>query len=253
MALFGLVGFPLGHTFSSPYINQKFARENLPHRYKLFELPNLAGLPALLKQHPALAGFNVTLPYKQQVLPYLHALDPVADKIGAVNTVKITHARLTGYNTDWLAFRESVKRFLPAGFAGEALILGTGGSAQAVKAALEHLQIPYASVSRQPGKANFTFANCTKKVVSRFQLIINTTPLGMYPTVADLPPLPYQALTPNHYLFDLVYNPAETEFLKKGTEQGCHTKGGLEMLHLQAEAAWQIWEGQGQFLATLAR
>ena len=243
MAEFGLIGFPLGHSFSRRFFEEKFAREGLPeHSYSLFELPDIRDLPSLIGQKPGLRGLNVTIPHKQSIIPYLDKLDPVAEKIGAVNTVKIANALLTGYNTDWLGFRDSLMNFLPPGFSGNALILGNGGSAQAVKAALNNLGITWKVVSRDPKQGDFTYANCSEKVIFQHSLIVNTTPLGMYPNLSAFPPIPYHALTPAHYLFDLIYNPEKTVFLKKGEDQGARIKSGLEMLHLQAEAAWQIWQ-----------
>lgn len=242
MRKFGLIGFPLTHSFSKKYFTQKFQNEHIPDAvYDLYELPELKELPALISQNPELKGLSVTIPHKKKVIPFLNELNETAAKIGAVNTIKISEGKLKGYNTDVIGFRESLKKFLPQNFRSRALILGTGGAAQAVKAALQELQIPFQSVSRNPDSGNLTYENLTPEIIEMHQLIINTTPLGTFPKVETCPPIPYGFLTPQHFLFDLVYNPEETIFMKNGRERGAKTQNGYEMLVLQAEAAWQIW------------
>lgn len=242
MRRFGLIGFPLTHSFSGNYFAQKFEREKIRDAaYELYELPEISGLPDLLARHAELKGLNVTIPHKQTVIPFLDELDEAAAEIGAVNTIKIAGAKLKGYNTDVIGFRESLLNFLPPAFNSEALILGNGGAAQAVKAALHHLQIPFKIVSRNLQAGNLTYQTLTSEIIAEHLLIINTTPLGTFPNVASCPEIPFQYLTPQHCLFDLVYNPAETLFLKNAREKGAQTQNGYEMLVLQAEAAWQLW------------
>src|SRR5688572_7168685 len=242
MRKFGLIGFPLTHSFSRKYFTQKFQEEHIPDAvYELFELPELQKLPALISQNPELKGLSVTIPHKQNVIPFLDELDETAAKIGAVNTIKISGGKLKGYNTDVIGFRESLKNFLPQNFNSAALILGTGGAAQAVKAALDELQIPFKSVSRNPDSGNLTYEKLNPEIINNHLLIINTTPLGTYPDLENCPPILYEFLTSEHFLFDLVYNPEETLFMKNGRGKGAKTQNGYEMLVLQAEAAWKIW------------
>ncbi|RZK32134.1 MAG: shikimate dehydrogenase [Hymenobacter sp.] len=248
MRLFGLLGRSLAHSFSQAYFTQKFQDLGLADcRYELFELASPTELPQLLARHPDLAGLNVTVPYKEQFWPYLTCLAPSAELVGAVNVIALEGEQLIGHNTDYVGFRESLRRFYPhrAG-ASRALVLGTGGAAKAVGVALHELGIAYSLVSREATNAPLTYAQLTPAVVAAHQLIINTTPLGTYPQVAECPPLPYEQLTAAHYLHDLVYNPAETLFLRRGAAAGAHTKNGLEMLQLQAEAAWAIWNAPGR-------
>jgi shikimate dehydrogenase len=245
MRVFGLLGRSLAHSFSQAYFNQKFARLGLADCcYELFEMPEASGLPQLLASHPDLAGLNVTIPYKEKIWPYLVRVAPSAELVGAVNVVEfLPGGGLVGHNTDYVGFRESLRRFYPATAAPRrALVLGTGGAAKAVVAALRELAIPHQLVSRQPGGAHLIYEELTPGVLAAHSLIINTTPLGTFPAVDECPPLPYAALTPQHYLFDLIYNPAETLFLARGRAAGAHTHNGLEMLELQAEAAWDIWQ-----------
>ena len=242
MRRFGLIGYPLGHSFSGKYFAAKFERENIVDaRYALFELPDIAGFPSLLMRNPELQGLNVTIPHKQSILPFLDAIDPVAANIGAVNTVKITNGKCTGFNTDYLGFRDSLRNFCPDLTFVKALVLGTGGASKAVQAALQELQIPFKIVSRSPQNEQLSYAELSPEIMAAHQLVINTTPLGTFPKVDSCPEIPYQNLTEKHYLYDLVYNPEETLFMKNGRELGAKTKNGYEMLVLQAEAAWQIW------------
>lgn len=244
MQRYGLIGKKLGHSFSKRYFTEKFSHEGISGAvYELYELPTIAELPKLLQQEPELVGLNVTVPYKEEVIPYLDELDEAAARIGAVNTIKITAGKTKGYNTDYIGFRTSLERFYPATTQkGKALVLGSGGAAKAVCAALQDLGINYTILSRSPQPGQLTYNELTPAHLQQFQLIINTTPLGMCPDTEKCPDLPYKALLPSHYLYDLVYNPEDTLFLKKGQTAGAQTINGLEMLYGQAEAAWQIWQ-----------
>ena len=244
MRTFGLIGRSLSHSFSQTYFTQKFYRLGLDtYRYELFELASAHELPTLFARYPDLAGLNVTIPYKEQVWPYLTDTAPSAALVGAVNVIEIrADGSLIGHNTDYVGFRESLRTFYPTrGAAARALILGTGGAAKAVAVALRELDIAYWLVSRDALSPHLTYAELTPEVLAAHSLIINTTPLGTYPNVAASPPLPYAALTPQHYLFDLVYNPSETQFMQRGREAGAQVKNGFDMLERQAEAAWAIW------------
>ncbi|MVN76637.1 shikimate dehydrogenase [Hymenobacter sp. HMF4947] len=247
MRTFGLIGRSLSHSFSQTYFTQKFDRLGLDDcHYELFELANPNELPQLLARHPDLAGLNVTIPYKEKIWPYLTSVASSAALVGAVNVIEIQlNGGLVGHNTDYLGFRNSLRRFYPGrGPANRALVLGTGGAAKAVSMALRELDIPHWLVSRDPLSAHLTYSELTPEVMAGHSLIINTTPLGTYPNVTECPAIPYAALTPAHYLFDLIYNPRETRFLELGRAAGAQTCNGFEMLELQAEAAWAIWNGQ---------
>jgi shikimate dehydrogenase len=241
-ASFGLIGKSLKHSFSKSYFEKKFSDLGLPYRYELFELDSIDALPVLLAQNPHLKGFNVTIPYKIQILPYLDFLSPQAQQIGAVNTVVRTEeGKIGGYNTDFVGFEQSLLELVPKPILQslQALILGNGGAAATVKAVLEQHQIPFIIVGRSPNLLPYEYLD--KKIIAQHQLIVNTTPLGMYPDIDTAPPIPYEHLTDKHYLLDLVYNPAQTLFIKHGAAQGASTQNGLTMLHTQAEAAWAIW------------
>ncbi|MBF9141234.1 shikimate dehydrogenase family protein [Hymenobacter properus] len=247
MRQFGLIGRTLSHSFSQTYFTQKFYSLGLPdHEYELFELASINELPGVLAAHPDLVGLNVTVPYKESVMLYLDELAPSATRVGAVNVIERTaEGRLRGHNTDHVGFRESLRRFFPLQPEARALVLGTGGASKAVATALQDLGIPHWLVSRDPMAHGLTYADLTPALVAAHRLIINTTPLGTFPHTDECPSLPYAALTEQHYLHDLVYNPAETLFMQKGKEAGAQVKNGFEMLCLQAEAAWEIWnEGQ---------
>lgn len=240
MRTFGLIGFPLTHSFSVKYFAEKFSREGIPDCvYENFQIESIEELSTLLK-NKELAGLNVTIPYKESVIEYLDELDPTAEAIGAVNCIKFTDGKLKGYNTDVFGFQESLKKYL-GGSNPKALILGTGGSSKAVSYALDQLQIPYQFVSRRKKAEWLTYHDLTADIVSAHKLIINTTPIGMFPLAEAKPELPYEHLTPAHYLYDLIYNPEETAFLHEGALHGSHTKNGLEMLYLQAEKNWELW------------
>jgi shikimate dehydrogenase len=239
MQQYGLIGFPLSHSFSPDYFNEKFRNTGLEATYTAYPLETIAALPGLLARIP-FNGLNVTIPYKEAVQPFLDRLDTHAAAIGAVNCIAFRNGERIGYNTDWLGFRNSLVRWLqplPEG----ALIFGTGGAAKAVAYTLTQLQIPYQIVSRRPGENSLGYNQLDSRVLADYPLLINTTPLGTWPNVADCPPIPYHLLTPRNSLYDLIYNPAETAFLHAGIQQGCAIKNGLEMLHEQAEESWSIW------------
>lgn len=240
MRLFGLIGMPLTQSFSKKYFTEKFDREGFQNSiYELFPLENIEELPNLLSAHPTLEGLNVTIPYKQQVLSYLHLLNDEARAIGACNCIKITPSGLIGFNTDAPAFQKSLLPQLQAHHK-KALILGTGGAAKAVVYVLRNLGIEHAFVSRNKG-SDFIYEELNADIVRDYSLIINTTPLGSFPKVDSAPAIPYEYLTNKNYLYDLVYNPAKTLFLQKGEERGATIKNGYEMLVCQAELSWEIW------------
>ena len=242
MRKFGLIGKKLGHSFSKKYFTEKFEREGIQEaQYELYELPEAQELKYLLQREPELVGINVTVPFKQDVIPLLDELDEVAAKIGAVNTIKVSGGKTKGYNTDYVGFKNTLEAFYPQDDRKQALVLGTGGAAKAVWAALDALEIPFKSVSRNPAEQELGYEQLTSDLLQAYNLIINTTPLGMHPHTDTLPELPYQALTRQHYLYDLVYNPEQTLFLKKGALAGAKTCNGLSMLYQQADAAWAIW------------
>lgn len=242
MKRFGLIGYPLSHSFSQKYFTEKFRLEKITSCvYENFPLTDISEFPALIQQHKDLCGLNVTIPYKEKVLPYLSVQSDVVKAIGACNCIKIENGQLTGYNTDVVGFEESLKPLLKPHH-NKALVLGTGGAAKAVQFVLDKLGIAFKEVSRTPATAKqLSYQQIDKKVILEYPLIINTSPLGMYPKVDECPPIPYQALTPKHYLFDLVYNPAKTLFLQKGEVQGAAIKNGHSMLIIQAEESWRIW------------
>lgn len=257
MKKYGLIGYPLTHSFSKKYFLEKFSKEGFEEReYELYPLQNLSDLPELINDTPDLCGLNVTVPHKIGVMFYLDKIDPAAREIDAVNCIKIVNhqpveaffsgelssmkVRLEGYNTDAFAFEESLKPLLKKHHQ-KALVLGNGGAARAVTYVLNKLDISYRLVSRRAIKKQLSYKSLTADVVKERLLIINTTPLGTAPNIEECPEIPYEFLTPKHLLYDLVYNPLETEFLKRGKEKGASIKNGLEMLHLQAEKSWEIW------------
>ncbi len=240
--IFGLIGFPLEHSRSPEWFHAKFRETGRRHdEYRLFPLPSLTGFHDLLHEHPSLAGLNVTIPHKITILPQLDAVDETARAVGAVNTILIRRmgniVHTTGYNTDAPAFLSSLEG-LPV--RGPALILGNGGASRAVAYALTLKQIPFHIVTRHAG-AGISFATLTAKILREHPFIINTTPLGMHPGTAECPPLPYDGLTPGHLLYDLVYNPEQTLFMKQGHARGAATVNGMAMLHLQAELAYRLF------------
>ena len=245
MRKFGLIGYPLTHSFSQRYFTEKFEREGIRDAvYSVFPIPHIEELEVLLAD-PELRGLNVTIPYKEQVLPFLNGRNEVVRAIHACNCIKIEEGKRIGYNTDVVGFRDSlIKKLLPHHREG-ALILGTGGAAKAVEYVIQELGIPYRFVTRRPrpSTSDIPYEQVDAAVIRSHTLVINTTPLGMYPKITDAPPLPYEAIGSRHYLFDLVYNPEKTLFLQKGEERGAVIENGYEMLLLQAEESWRIWNG----------
>lgn len=244
MRKFGLIGYPLSHSFSKKYFSEKFEKEGIQDtQYELYPLETIEELPLLIKATPDLIGLNITIPYKEQVIPFLDELDEKAQTIGAVNTITIKNGKLKGYNTDYDGFKSSLIKWLGSKSLPEkALILGTGGASKAVKVVLDDLGIQHNFVSRKPIEGQLTYSELgSSHVFNSSTLIINTSPLGMSPNAETLPDLPYYQLTENHLLFDLVYNPLITAFMQKGIDKNCWVKNGLEMLHDQAEKAWEIW------------
>lgn len=245
MDKYGLIGYPLKHSFSIGYFNEKFKSEGIPAEYVNFEIPSIDDFKEIIEENDNLRGLNVTIPYKEKVIPFLDELDPSAAQIGAVNVIKIVRdkdkTRLVGYNSDIIGFTESIEPLLLPHHQ-KALILGTGGSSKAVYQGLKNLNIESCFVSRQPQSSNdLAYEDLTPEIMSEYTVIVNCTPVGMYPKVDHCPNIPYELLTPNHLLYDLLYNPNVTLFMKKGERQGAATKNGLEMLLLQAFAAWNIW------------
>ena len=242
--IYGLIGYPLTHSFSQRYFNQKFEAEGINARYLNFELPDIGDLMEVVSEYPNLSGLNVTIPYKEQVIQYLDDMDEDAEKIGAVNVIKFIRTRgelrFKGYNSDIIGFSDSIKPLLNEE-RRKALVLGTGGASKAVVRGLENLGVETTLVSRSPRKGVITYADLTPEVMAENLVIVNTTPLGMYPHVDECPDIPYDCLTAKHLCYDLLYNPDVTLFMRKAAEQGAETKNGLEMLLLQAFAAWNIW------------
>jgi len=240
MREFGLIGFPLSHSFSKKYFEDKFQREQISdNTYRLFELKSIEEFPSLIQSKPYLVGLNVTIPYKSSVIDYLHGITDEAQAIGAINCIRLLNGKLNGHNTDVFGFEVSLQRFLTI-LPDQIFILGTGGSSKAVEYVLKKINLPFVKVSRNE-KANCISYEEIAQNMKFKNLFINTTPLGMFPDVKTTPQIPYERLSENDFLFDLVYNPAETEFLKLGKLQGSKIKNGLEMLELQAEKSWQIW------------
>ena len=244
MQKFGLIGFPLSHSFSKKYFTEKFLRESILNvSYELFPIENIDILPDLLRSEPLLCGLNVTIPYKQQVMPFLDELSPVVKEINACNCIKIENGKLIGYNTDVLGFEISLKKKLKPHHK-KALILGTGGAAKAVEFVLRKNGIDYLQVSRNKSDDAISYNELDNEILSSHHLIINTTPLGMFPEIDKAPPISYTKIRASHYLFDLVYNPSETLFLKHGRLLGADTENGADMLIDQAEASWDIWNAK---------
>lgn len=242
--VFGLIGQTVSHSFSKSYFDEKFFREGLrDHHYELFPLKSITEIEGLIQTTKGLSGLNVTIPYKEQVLEYLDEVDPAAKKIGAVNVIKIQNGKRKGFNTDMDAFYETIEKWLPKDQSFTALILGTGGSSKSVQEALIKLKIHFKLVSRTASKGNYTYEDLEKKpgIITDSKLIINTTPLGMHPNTNSMPPIDYELLSADHYVYDLIYNPARTMFLQKAEMRGATAKNGLEMLHVQAEKSWSIW------------
>ena len=244
MDTYGLIGYPLGHSFSKGYFTDYFNREGIDAEYKNFELPHIEALAEVLREEPTLKGFNVTIPYKQQVFPFLDELDGAASAIGAVNVVKVLRRdggiALKGYNTDYIGFANSIRPLLKPHHT-HALILGTGGASKAVDYALRQLGLKTQFVSRSAREGIITYDELTPEMMSRYTVIVNTTPLGMHPKTDVCPPLDYTLIDSRHLLYDVIYNPEKTLFLERGEERGATTSNGMEMLIGQAKAAWRIW------------
>lgn len=239
---FGLVGRNISYSFSRGYFADKFKKESLPHSYVNFDLQSIEELDDIIRNTPNLKGLNVTIPYKEEVIPILDDLNKRARKIGAVNTIRITrYQKLIGYNTDYYGFKNSLKPHLKKHHK-RALILGTGGASKAIAYALKKLKIQYDYVSRTEKEGvKFLYTDLTEDIISSYNIIINCTPIGTYPDVNECPDIPYDAITERHILYDLIYNPEQTKFLSCGDIKGATTINGLEMLKLQAEKSWDIW------------
>ena len=272
MKTYGLIGRPLGHSFSRAFFTEKFRRDGIDAQYLNFELPSIDELPQVLSDHPDLCGFNVTIPYKQQIIPWLDALSDEAKAIGAVNVVRVIRVgggqqkngysgdenghrphengvsssgtsrawRLRGYNSDVIGFTQSIRPLLRPHHR-QALVLGTGGASRAVVYGLQRLGLAVQLVSRTPREGVWGYADVTSGVMNRYTVVVNCTPLGMHPQTGACPPIPYEAIGSEHLLYDLIYNPEETLFMRRGRERGAAVKNGLEMLHLQALASWDFW------------
>ncbi|TXB66608.1 shikimate dehydrogenase [Vicingus serpentipes] len=242
MNLYGLIGHPLSHSFSKKYFTEKFEKENITDcSYELFDIDNIEKLVPILNQNSSLKGLNVTIPYKESVIPYLTELSPEAKEIGAVNTIKIEGDKLIGHNTDYFGFKQSLKPFVEINHE-RALILGTGGASKAVVYALNSININCLFVSRNPKNDNeISYEDVNEYVIKHHQIIVNTTPIGTFPNIEEKPNINYNLITANHLLYDLVYNPKQTVFVKEGKQRGAITLNGYQMLQLQAEKAWQIW------------
>ena len=239
MKHYGLIGRPLGHSASARYFTAKFEREAIDAEYTLYEIPEIGAVATLL---PAdIEGFNVTIPYKREIMPLLDEISPEAQSVGAVNCVKCSGGRKVGYNTDVIGIRHSLDKLLGGEECTKALVLGTGGASQAVQYVLAERGIEYLIVSRDRVRGNLAYEDLTPEIVAEYRLIINATPVGMYPHVEEAPALPYDALTERNYLFDTIYNPTRTEFLARGERAGAHTINGVVMFEAQAEASWEIW------------
>ncbi len=245
MDKYGLIGYPLGHSFSISYFNQKFKDENIDAVYENFEIPSIDLLAEVLDSNPNLKGLNVTIPFKQKVIPFLDNISPEARAIGAVNVIKVTHegkkTRLKGFNSDVIGFTQSIEPMLEPRYHKKALILGTGGASKAIDYGLKSLGLETVFVSRFERPETIQYDKITPDVVKEYNVIVNCTPLGMFPHTEECPQLPYEAMDSHTILYDLIYNPDETMFMKRGAERGANVKNGLEMLLLQAFASWEFW------------
>lgn len=246
MDKYGLIGFPLGHSFSIGYFNEKFENEGIDATYENFEIPSIDSLPEILASNPDLKGLNVTIPYKEQVIDYLDELSPEAKAIGAVNVIRVTHngrkTMLKGFNSDVIGFTQSIEPLLET-FHKKALVLGTGGASKAVDYSLRSLGLETRFVSRSKRPNALLYEEVTPEIVKEYNVIVNCTPSGMFPHVDECPQLPYEAMDSHTLLYDLIYNPDETLFMRNGSQQGATVKNGLEMLLLQAFAGWKFWNG----------
>ena len=245
MDKYGLIGYPLGHSFSISYFNQKFADEGIDARYENFEISSIDQLLEVLDKTPNLKGLNVTIPYKERVMEYLDSIAPEAKAIGAVNVIRVTHEekkiKLKGFNSDVIGFTQSIEPMLDKKWHKKALILGTGGASKAINYGLKSLGLETVFVSRYERPDTIQYENVTPEVIKEYNVIVNCTPLGMYPHTDECPQLPYEAMDYHNILYDLIYNPDETLFMKRGLERGAEVKNGLEMLLLQAFASWEFW------------
>lgn len=244
MDLYGLIGHPLGHSFSKKFFNEKFQNEMIDAEYRNFDIDTIKSFPTIIEEHSNLRGVNVTIPYKELIIPYLDELSEDAQAIGAVNVIKISRnhegVHLKGYNSDVIGFTDSIRPLLKP-FHKKALILGTGGASKAIRYGLYKLGIETCFVSRRPKEGMLTYSDLTADIMAEYTVIVNCSPVGMFPHTDERPDLPYQLIGSHHILYDLVYNPDETLFMKSGREQGATTKNGLEMLILQARAGWNFW------------
>lgn len=247
MDKYGLIGYPLGHSFSINYFNQKFADEGINAKYMNFEIPSIDALAEVLDSNPELKGLNVTIPYKQKVMEFLDQISPEARAIGAVNVIRVTHEgkniKLKGFNSDVIGFTQSIEPMLEP-YHKKALILGTGGASKAIDYGLKSLGLETVYVSRYRRPETICYEDIIPEVVKEYNVIVNCTPLGMFPKTEECPQLPYEAMDDRNILYDLIYNPDETMFMKKGEEYGASVKNGLEMLLLQAFASWEFWNGK---------
>ena len=240
MTKYGIIGYPLGHSFSRGFFTEKFAREGIDAQYLNFEIPDAGMLLDVLRDNPELHGLNVTLPHKQAIIPMLDELSDEAREIGAVNVIRVRDGRLKGFNSDIIGFTESIRPLLQPHHK-QALVLGTGGASKAICVGLKRLGLEWKYVSRTPREGMITYEDITADTLQDYTVIVNCSPVGMFPKVDQAPAIPYEYLTPRHLLFDCVYNPEDTLFMQKGRAQGATVKNGLEMLHLQAIASWRFW------------
>ena len=247
MDKYGLIGYPLGHSFSQSYFNEKFQNENIDALYENFEIPSIENFPEIIETNPNLRGLNVTIPYKEKVISYLDVISPEAREIGAVNVIKVerkgTSTYLTGYNSDVIGFTRSIEPLIEK-YHKKALILGTGGASKAINYGLKSLGLETVFVSRYRKPDTICYEDITPKVIKEYNVIVNCTPLGMFPHTDECPNLPYEAMNTQTLLYDLIYNPDTTMFMQKGAEHGATVKNGLEMLLLQAFASWEFWHSK---------
>ena len=241
MAKFGLIGKNIEFSFSKTFFTIKFEKAKKSHTYHNFDIPSIKEFPKLIEKHKDLKGLNVTTPYKEAIIPYLDSIDKEAKLIGAVNTIRIKKGKLKGFNTDDYGFAQSLDDLLPIK-EKTALILGYGGAGKAVSFVLKNLSFKYQIVSRNASDTAIGYEDLTRDIMKKHYLIVNCTPVGTFPNISDYPPIPYKYLTKNHVLYDLIYNPRETEFLKRGFAQGARVKNGMKMLEFQAKKSWKIWK-----------
>ncbi len=245
MDKYGLIGYPLGHSFSISYFNQRFKDEGIDAVYENYEIPDIDALTEVLDSNPELKGLNVTIPYKEKVMPFLDSISPEARAIGAVNVIRVTHRgskiELKGFNSDVIGFTKSIEPMLDKKWHQKALILGTGGASKAIDYGLKSLGLETVFVSRYERPNTIQYKNITPEVVKEYNVIVNCTPVGMYPKTDECPDLPYEAMDSHTILYDLIYNPDETLFMQRGAQYGADVKNGLEMLLLQAFASWEFW------------